>query len=157
MAGLSQPAIRQNPAGFCLILTEEIRGICIFLNIHGRQKDCKRIGAGAGGGAAGALDINSHDAAPRKNFETRVFFEAENGRIIARFWGTFCEFSGIFSRLCIHFPERHFPRKGGNVKNIEEMCGHGLKTSSPQQTQNRQPPASRLSDPKNGFADGKRC
>ena len=93
MAVLSQPAIRQNPAGFCLILTEEIRGICIFLNIHGRQKNCKRIGAGAGGGAAGALDINSHDAprkaAPRKNFETRVFFEAENGRIIARFLGDF--------------------------------------------------------------------
>ena len=52
-------------------------------------KKCKRIGAGAGGGAAGALDINSHDAAPRKKFETRVFSEAENGRIIARFLGDF--------------------------------------------------------------------
>ena len=79
LAVLSQPAIQQNPTGFCLILTEEIRGICIFLNIHGRQKNCKRIGAGAGGGAAGALDINSHDAAPRKDFETMVFFEAEMG------------------------------------------------------------------------------
>ncbi len=50
-----------------------------------------KIGAGAGGGAAGALDTNSHDAprkaAQRKNFETRVFVEAENGRTIARFWG----------------------------------------------------------------------
>ena len=39
-----------------------------------------------GGGAAGALDIYSHaaprKAAPRKIFETRVFFEAENGRIL---------------------------------------------------------------------------
>ena len=69
MAVLSQPAIRQNLV------------VKFF---------CKEIGAGAGGGAAGALDKlyidQSHEAALRKIFETRVFSEAENGRIIARFW-----------------------------------------------------------------------
>ena len=43
------------------------------------KKIAKKIGAGAGGGAAGALDKLSHEAAPRKIFETRVFFEAEMG------------------------------------------------------------------------------
>ena len=89
LAVLSQPAIRQNLV------------VKFF---------CKKIGAGAGGGAAGALDKlyidQSHEAALRKIFETRVFSEAENGRIIARFWGTFCEFSEIFSRLCIRIAEK---------------------------------------------------
>ena len=93
LAVLSQPAIRQNlVVKFC----------------------CKEIGAGAGGGAAGALDINSHaaprKAAPRKKFETRVFFEAENGRILRILQGRLAilteEIRGICISLNVIFRER---------------------------------------------------
>ena len=67
-----------------------------------------------GGGAAGALDINSHDAprkaAPRKIFETRVFFEAENGRILRILQGRLAilteEIRGICISLNVIFRER---------------------------------------------------
>ncbi len=68
-------------------------------------KNCQKIGAGAGGGAAGALDINSHDAprkaAPRKDFETRVFFEAENGRILRILQGRLAILTEEIRGICI--------------------------------------------------------
>ena len=55
-------------------------------------KKLPKIGAGAGGGAAGALDTNSHDAprkaAQRKNLKLGSFSRPKMGEI-ARFWGTF--------------------------------------------------------------------
>ena len=68
-------------------------------------KKCQKNGAGAGGGAAGALDINSHaaprKAAQRKIFETMVFFEAENGRILRILQGRLAILTEEIRGICI--------------------------------------------------------
>ena len=84
LAVLSQPAIRQNLV------------VKFF---------CKEIGAGAGGCAAGALDKlyvdQSHEAALRKIFETRVFSEAENGRILGVLQGRLAILTEEIRGICI--------------------------------------------------------
>ena len=82
--------------GRLAILTEEIRS---------PEKLEPARAVAAGGGAAGALDINSH-AAPRKaaqrgNFETIVFSEAENGRILRILQGRLAILTEEIRGICI--------------------------------------------------------